>query len=60
MENQKKKASKKFISEFNFEEIDHRLSCGWHAETDSNFQKKKYLKGNKADSYNKSDDKISR
>ena len=44
MSNIKKRPSKRLISQVNFEEIDHRLSCGWHAEVEGNAQRKKYFK----------------
>ena len=28
----------------NFEEIDHRLSCGWHVEIEGSGQRKRYLR----------------
>ena len=43
MEPPKKKSSEKLINQFNFDEIDHRLSCGWHTEIDGIAKKKKYL-----------------
>ena len=30
--------------ELNFDEIDHRLSCGWHTEVEKTGKRKKYLK----------------
>ncbi len=50
--NSKKKKPKRFISQFNFEEIDHRLSCGWHAEIDCIGFRKKYLREIKHTSQN--------
>ncbi len=41
--NSKRRSSKKFLNQFNFDEIDHRLSCGWHAEIEGIAQRKKYL-----------------
>ena len=38
-----RRAPKKFLNQFDFEEIDHRLSCGWHAETDGVGRRKKYI-----------------
>ncbi len=43
MENTKKRPSKRMVHPFIFEEIDHRLSCGWHAEPNEFGQRKKYL-----------------
>ena len=43
MSNIKKRPAKRFINQINFEEIDHRLSCGWHTEIDSVGQRKKYI-----------------
>ena len=58
MEKFKKKAAKKVFSQINFEEIDHRLSCGWHVEVEESGQRKRYLRQIKhADQYN-SDKKI--
>ncbi len=37
------RSSKKFLNQFSFEEIDHRLSCGWHAEINTIGKRKKYL-----------------
>ena len=28
----------------NFEEIDHRLACGWHVEIEGSGQRKRYLR----------------
>jgi len=33
----------------NFEEIDHRLSCGWHVEIEGSGQRKRYLRSLKAE-----------
>ena len=44
MPNIKKRPNKRFINQINFEEIDHRLSCGWHVELEENGQKKRYLR----------------
>ena len=43
MENKKKKLSK-IKSEFDFEQIDHRLACGWHVEIEGSGQRKRYLR----------------
>ena len=50
--NSKRKNSKRFVNQFNFEEIDHRLSCGWHAETSGIALRKKYLREIKHTSQN--------
>ncbi|AAQ00486.1 MULTISPECIES: hypothetical protein [Prochlorococcus] len=44
MEISKRRPSKRFISQINFEEIDHRLSCGWHVEVEGSGQRKRYLR----------------
>ena len=44
MENPKKKLLQKSLLKKNFEEIDHRLACGWHVEIEDCGNKKKYLK----------------
>ncbi len=44
MDNLKKRTSKRFLSEIKFEEIDHRLSCGWHVEIEPSGQRKRYLR----------------
>ncbi len=43
MKKNKKKPHKRFLSQLKFEEIDHRLSCGWHVEIEESVQRKKYL-----------------
>ncbi len=58
MENYKQRPSKRFLSKINFEEIDHRLSCGWHVEVDSIMQKKRYFKISKELDYSIYDEKI--
>ena len=44
MNNDKKRPTKRFINQINFEEIDHRLSCGWHVEVEESGQRKRYLR----------------
>ena len=44
MSNIKKRPTKRFINQINFEEIDHRLSCGWHVEVEESGQRKRYLR----------------
>ena len=39
-----RKPVKRFINQINFEEIDHRLSCGWHVEGLESGQRKRYLR----------------
>ena len=39
-----RKPVKRFINQINFEEIDHRLSCGWHVEAIESGQRKRYLR----------------
>ena len=48
MENFIKKRLKKLASEVDFEEIDHRLACGWHVEIEGSGQRKRYLRQLKA------------
>ena len=44
MDQLKKRPAKRLINQINFEEIDHRLSCGWHVELEENGQRKRYLR----------------
>ena len=44
MQNPRKKISKKLSEQFNFEEIDHRLACGWHVEVEGSGQRKRYIR----------------
>lgn len=39
-----KKKLSKLDSISNFEEIDHRLACGWHVEIEGSGQRKRYLR----------------
>ena len=49
-----RRTPKKFLNQFIFEEIDHRLSCGWHAEIDNSVGRpKKYINEIKHTSLNK-------
>ncbi len=59
MANTSKRSQKKIITPINFEEIDHRLSCGWHVEVEESGQRKRYLKQFKTSSKLNTDDKIS-
>ncbi len=34
----------KLPSNQNFDEIDHRLACGWHTEVDPSGQRKRFLR----------------
>jgi len=58
MANSKKRAEKKFLTSVNFEEIDHRLSCGWHVEVEGSGQRKRYLREIKSDTQCKSENKL--
>ena len=53
-----RRAPKKFLNQFNFEEIDHRLSCGWHVELEESGQRKRYLRQIKSTPPVESDEKI--
>ncbi len=44
MLNPKARPAKRLINQINFEEIDHRLSCGWHVEIEESGQRKRYLR----------------
>ena len=44
MENPIKKKLSRLPSEVDFEEIDHRLACGWHVEIEGSGQRKRYLR----------------
>ncbi len=59
MENLSKRSNKKIITQINFEEIDHRLSCGWHVEVEESGQRKRYLKQIKTSEKTNKGDKIS-
>ena len=52
-----RRVPKKFLNQFNFEEIDHRLSCGWHVEIASIGRQKKYINGIKHTYLNKTSNK---
>ena len=39
-----KKRITKLENEVDFEEIDHRLACGWHVEIEGSGQRKRYLR----------------
>ena len=43
MPNAKKKIPN-ILPQESFEELDHRLACGWHVEMDPSGQRKRYLK----------------
>ncbi len=38
----KNKPKKRLLTKISFEEIDHRLSCGWHVDIETNALKKKF------------------
>tara|TARA_Y100001968_G_scaffold247798_1_gene232277 strand:- start:22 stop:183 length:162 start_codon:yes stop_codon:yes gene_type:complete len=44
MENSIKKKLAKLQNKVDFEEIDHRLACGWHVEIEGSGQRKRYLR----------------
>ncbi len=58
MENFKKRAEKKLLTAINFEEIDHRLSCGWHVEVEGSGQRKRYLRDIASNTQSESENKI--
>ena len=58
MSNIKKRPTKRFINQINFEEIDHRLSCGWHVEVEESGQRKRYLRQIKSTPQVESEEKI--
>ena len=39
-----KKKLSKLVDHSSFEEIDHRLACGWHVEIEGSGQRKRYLR----------------
>ena len=43
MAKNKVKPIKKVLRKISFDEIDHRLSCGWHVDLDSNYAIKKRI-----------------
>tara|TARA_B100000029_G_C17293427_1_gene857865 strand:- start:341 stop:499 length:159 start_codon:yes stop_codon:yes gene_type:complete len=45
----KKKHNAELKFQPNFEEIDHRLACGWHVEIEGSGQRKRYLRSLKAE-----------
>ncbi len=49
MKNIKKKQTNLLSSQPDFEEIDHRLACGWYAHIEGSGQRKRYLKTLKSD-----------
>ena len=40
----KRRSNKRLLSKISFEEIDHRLSCGWHVDLQENNSIKKRLR----------------
>ncbi len=58
MSNIKKRPTKRLINQINFEEIDHRLSCGWHVEVEESGQRKRYLRQTKNNAALETDGRI--
>ena len=52
MQNPKKKQRSQLKFQPDFEEIDHRLACGWHVEIEGSGQRKRYLRSVKAEKIN--------
>ena len=50
MDKNKRKKLTKLNTDFDFEEIDSRLACGWHVEMEGSGQRKRYLRSLKKDS----------
>ena len=48
MDNKKKKLSRRETIA-DFEQIDHRLACGWHVEIEGSGQRKRYLRSLKTE-----------
>ena len=44
MQTPKKKHNAQLKFQPNFEEIDHKLSCGWYVEIEGSGQRKRYLR----------------
>ena len=44
MQKPKKTNNAQLNLEQDFEEIDHRLACGWHVEIEGSGQRKRYLR----------------
>lgn len=44
MDKPTKRKNFKLDSQANFEEIDHRLACGWHVDPMDSGQRKRYIK----------------
>ena len=44
MDKPKKRNISKLDSKSNFEQLDHRLACGWHVEVEGSGQRKRYLR----------------
>ena len=44
MENFIKKKLAKLDSKIDFDEVDHRIACGWHVEIEGSGQRKRYLR----------------
>ena len=49
MQKPKKKQNAELKFQPDFEEIDHRLACGWHVAIEGSGQRKRYLRSIKAE-----------
>ena len=49
MEKKIKKKLSGLDSQPDFDELDHRLACGWHTQIEGSGQRKRYLKSLKQD-----------
>ncbi len=49
MPTSKKKHNAQLRIQPNFEEINHKLSCGWHVEIEGSGQRKRYLRSIRAE-----------
>ena len=49
MQTTKKKHNAQLRIQPNFEELDHKLSCGWHVEIEGSGQRKRYLRSIRAE-----------
>ena len=46
-----KKRLSRIEPQIDFEEIDHRLACGWHVEIEGSGQRKRYLRQLKSETF---------